>query len=95
MCLVRRNQTGGWADDRSPTSTLASRNGGTRSSDHPDTVWLKLGSYSEHVLSDVRYAVVPQRFDRVDRSISFPLLRIGRWFGLSVAPGITMENKQR
>jgi hypothetical protein len=48
MCLGRRNQTAGWADDRSPTNSLEFRNGGTRSSAHP-TLWLKSGSYSEHV----------------------------------------------
>jgi hypothetical protein len=32
MCLGSRNQTVGWADDRSPTNSLESRNGGTRSS---------------------------------------------------------------
>jgi hypothetical protein len=39
MCLSRRNQTVGWADDRSPTNSLESRNGGTRFSAHP-TLWL-------------------------------------------------------
>ena len=34
-CLGRRNQTVGWADDRSPTNSLESRNGGTRSSACP------------------------------------------------------------
>ena len=48
MCLGSRNQTVGWADDRSPTNSLESRNGGTRSSTHP-TLCLKSGSYSEHV----------------------------------------------
>jgi hypothetical protein len=50
MCLGRRNQTVGWADDRSPTNSLESRNGGTRSSAHP-TLWLKSGSDSEPVPS--------------------------------------------
>jgi hypothetical protein len=48
MGLGRRNQTVGWADDRSPTNSLDSRNGGTRPSAHP-TLWLKSGIYSEHV----------------------------------------------
>jgi hypothetical protein len=52
MCLGNRNQTVGWADDRSPTNSLESRNGGTHSSAHP-TLWLKLGSYTEHVADAV------------------------------------------
>jgi hypothetical protein len=48
MFLGSRNQTVGWVDDRSPTNSLEFRNGGTRSSAHP-TLWLKSGSYSEHV----------------------------------------------
>jgi hypothetical protein len=37
MCLSRLNQRVRWADDRSPTNSLESRNGGTRSSAHPTT----------------------------------------------------------
>jgi hypothetical protein len=48
MCLGRRNQSVGWADDRSPTNSLESQNGGSRSSVCP-TLWLKSGRYSEHV----------------------------------------------
>ncbi|MFT5326569.1 MAG: hypothetical protein ACI8P0_004446 [Planctomycetaceae bacterium] len=50
MCLSNRDQTVGWADDRSPTNSLVSRNCGTRSSAHP-TAWLKAGSYLNSFLS--------------------------------------------
>jgi hypothetical protein len=37
------------------------------------------------ILSDRRYDVTPQRFDRVDRSITFSMLRIGRQLRLLAA----------
>jgi hypothetical protein len=55
MCLGRRNQTVGWADDRSPTNSFESRNGGTRSSDFYPVV--EIGK----LFRTRSYAVIRQR----------------------------------
>jgi hypothetical protein len=73
MCLGCQIQTVGWADDRSPTISLESRNGGTRSSAHP-TLWLKSGVILNTFLSGSVNNSVPGTTEIVAG------IEIGKWF---------------